>query len=120
MSFVKTKHWIYLPGALDVKIEMMLPDIYADLSDATGINPPTVIYNPKLRLSVGEMRVNGLIAKVNIRTESGKSHEIVCATEKLSTALANLVGKKVPEQSGTDVVYKKITKAGLPRKRDRY
>jgi hypothetical protein len=120
MAFVKTKHWVYLAGALDVKIEILLPDIYADLGDATGINLPTVIYNPKLRLSVNELRVNGIVAKVKVRTESGHSHDIICSTEKLSSALANLVGKKIPEQVGTDVVYKKITKASLPRKRDRY
>ena len=120
MAFVKTKHWVYLAGALDVKIEMMLPDIYSDISGVVGIGTPTIIYNPKLRLSVNELRVNGVIAKIKVRTESGQSHDIYCATEKLSSALADVVGKKIPELSGTDVVYKKIVKASLPRKRDRF
>lgn len=120
MAFVKTKHFVYLAGALDVKIEILLPDIYADLGDAVGIFTPTLIYQPKLRLSVNELRVNGVVAKIRVRTESGKGHDIICSTEKLSSALANVIGKKVPEMSGADVVYKKITKASLPRKRDRF
>lgn len=120
MAFVKTKHFVYLAGALDVKIEVMQPEVYGDIFDIVGIYTPGLLYNPKLRLSVGELRVNGVVAKVNIRTESGQSHELICATEKLSSALAGLVGKKVPEMSGTNIVYKKIVKASLPRKRDRY
>jgi hypothetical protein len=120
MAIEKAKHFVYLAGALNVKIEMMVPDIYQDIAGDVGVFPPTIIYNPQLRLSVNELRTNGVIAKIRVRTESGKSHEVVCSTEKLSSALAGLVGKKIPEQVGVDVNYKKIVKVSLPRKRDRF
>jgi hypothetical protein len=121
MAIVKTKHFVQVEFNLieRFRIELMEPDIYQDIQNEVGIYNPTLIYDPQLRLSVGELRKNGLIQKLLVRTETGRNHVIVCATPNLSTALAKLVGKKIPEQSGTSVEYKKITKVSIPRKRTR-
>jgi hypothetical protein len=119
MAIVKTKVFVYLPGVIDAKIEFSEADIYQDINSIVGIFPPTIIYNPALRLSTGELRRNGVLIKLLVRTETKRSHTIYCSVEKLSTALPSLIGKKVPEQSGTSVEYKKITKVSIPRRRTR-
>jgi len=119
MAIAKTKHFVYLPTVIDAKIEVMEPDIYNDIADVVGVYTPTLIYNASLRLTTNELRRNGVVVQISCRTESGKSHKIICSVEKLSTALPGLVGKSIPEQNGANVNSAKITKASIARKRSR-
>jgi hypothetical protein len=120
MAIVKEKHSVSLDAANLIKVETLLPDIYQNIGSVVGIFKPTIFYNPLLRLSVNELRRNGVVQKITVRTETGKSHVVICNTSYLSTALPGLVGKTIPEQIGTEVVFKKITKASIPRRRDRF
>lgn len=119
MAIERIKVFTELSGLFPAKIEFIQPNIYQNISSDVGIFPPTVIYNPSLRLTPSELRRNGVIIKLNVRTETGRSTTIYCNAAKLSTALPALVGKQIPEQIGNEVVFKKIVKVSLPRKRSR-
>jgi hypothetical protein len=119
MAIERIKVFTELSGLFPAKIEFIQPNIYQNITNDVGIFPPTVIYDPALRLTTSELRKNGVLIKLNARTESGKNTTIYCNSAKLSTALPALVGKQIPEQIGNEVVFKKIVKVSLPRKRSR-
>ncbi len=119
MAIERIKVFTELSGLFPAKIEFIQPNIYQNISGDVGIFPPTVIYNPALRLTSSELRRNGVIVKLTARTETGKNTTVYCNSTKLSTALPALVGKQIPEQVGSEVVFKKIVKVSLPRKRSR-
>ena len=119
MAIVKTKQYVLLPGFLDVKIEMLLPNVYQDFQETVGIFSPGASYRPALRLSTNELRRNGVLVKLTVRTENKISYEIYCSSEKLSTALPGLVGRNIAVQSSTGISQQKIVKVSIARKRSR-
>jgi hypothetical protein len=119
MPIERIKVFTELSGTLPAKIEFIQPNIYQNISSDVGVFTPGVGYSPSLRLSSSELRLNGVIVKLNARTESGKNTSVYCNSAKLSTALPALVGKLIPEQIGSEVVFKKIVKVSIPRKRSR-
>ena len=119
MAIERVKLFVTLDTLDFVRVEIVEPSIYQNISADVGVRYPTLIYNPLLRLTANELRKNGVLVKLKVRTESGKSHAVLCNTRLLSTALPGIVGKTIPEQNGADVVFKKITKVSIPRKRSR-
>lgn len=116
------------------KLGTLLPNIYSNIGETVGVVPAMstdsttgVVTTVKADFpaTVNELRKAGAALSINIRTETGKSHRILCAVTKLSSAITGLVGMTVPESGNilTDALLgdqKKIVRVSIPRRRFRY
>ena len=87
-----------------------LPDIYDGIADVVGVKKQTAKQVVEAPLTVNEARKGGNAVSLKVIT-TGTNHTILCAIDKVSSALGTLRDRKI----GSDT----ITSARIPRKRRR-
>ena len=66
-----------------------LPDIYDNIADVVGVKKQTAKQVVEAALTVNESRKNGMAVELKVTT-TGKNHSILCAIDKVSSALGTL------------------------------
>jgi hypothetical protein len=94
-----------------VKHGIKQPDDYAALSSITGIKKATATETVDDSTEVNSLRRSGKLVKLSCRLKNKKVNTILCTTEKLSGAVAGLIGKALDGST--------ISSVSIPRKRNR-
>lgn len=116
-----------------IKFGVSLPNIYESIGDTVGVNPARttdaagLITTTKsdFPATVKTLRAGGGAITLTVRTESGKSHRVLCSMAKVSAAITGLVDLTIPEGGNVvgDLILgtaKKIVHVSVPRRRFRY
>lgn len=118
MAKIQKKPHIVTVGKLKFKIDK--PDQYGNIGDLVGVKLMNDGDVADYRTTVKELQINGAALHLSCRTESKKTHRILCATTKIAIAVTALINKTLPETSGNSTGDKKIISVTIPRKRTRY
>jgi hypothetical protein len=120
MATGKIPHLILIGST---KFSVQEKDVFDTIKDIVGVKKMADTDRADFKTTVNELRTNGAALLITARTESGKTHRILCATDKLAGAMGGLIGKLIPESSGTgttaSTASKKIVSVSIPRKRSR-
>lgn len=116
-----------------IKFGVSLPNIYGSIGETVGVSPArtgdasgvSTTAKSDFPATVKILRAGGGAITLTVRTESGRSHRVLCSMAKVSAAITGLVDLTIPESatagsnpaSGT---AKKIVHVSVPRRRFRY
>jgi hypothetical protein len=116
-----------------IKFGISLPNIYESIGDTVGVTPARttdatgvgITAKSDFPATVKTLRAGGGAITLTVRTESGRSHRVLCSMAKVSTAITGLVDLTIPESGNLvgDLVLgtsKKIVHVSIPRRRFRY
>ena len=116
-----------------IKFGVSLPNIYQSIGDTVGVNPAKttdaagvgIITKSDFPATVKSLRAGGGAITLTVRTESGKSHRVLCSMAKVSSAITGLVDLTITERGNAvgDLILgsdKKIVHVSVPRRRFRY
>jgi hypothetical protein len=96
----------------NVKHGIKQPDDYASINAIVGVKKATSADKIDDSTEVSSLRRSGKAVKLNCRLKSGKVNSVICAIDKVSGAIAGLLGKSLDGST--------ITSVSIPRKRSRY
>lgn len=94
-----------------VKHGIQQPDDYTNISAQTGIKIATANQVVDDSTEVQSLRASGKLIKLRCRLANKKTNTVLCTTEKVSGAIAGLVGKSLDGST--------ITSVTIPQKRNR-
>ena len=116
-----------------IKFGVSLPAIYGSIGDTVGVTPArstdstgaSTTAKSDFPATVKILRAGGGAVTLNVRTESGKSHRVLCSITKVSGAITGLIDLTIPETGnlvGDPLLgnSKKIVHVSVPRRRFRY
>lgn len=84
---------------------------YTTIGDIVGIKKAPENSTVAMGMSPSELQNAGLVVRINCRLKNKKNNSLLCATDKLASALSGLKGKAMNGST--------IAKASVPRKRSR-
>lgn len=96
----------------NVKHGIKQPDDYASINAVVGVKKATSTDKVDDSAEISSLRRSGKVIKLNCRLKSGKINSVICAIDKVSGAIAGLIGKTLDGST--------ITNVSIPRKRNRY
>jgi hypothetical protein len=94
-----------------VKHGIKQPDDYASINAIVGIKKATATEQVDDSTEVNSLRRSGKLIKLSCRLANKKVNTILCTTEKVSGAVAGLIGKSLDGST--------ISSVSIPRKRNR-
>lgn len=116
-----------------IKFGVSLPNIYESIGDTVGVTPARttdgsgvgITAKSDFPASVKILRAGGAAITLNVKTESGRSHRVLCSMSKVSSAITGLIDLTIAESSNivgdtTSGTGKKIVHVSVPRRRFRY
>lgn len=116
-----------------IKFGVSLPSIYESIGETVGVTPSRttdgsgvgITVKSDFPASVKVLRAGGGAITLNVRTETGRSHRVLCSMAKVSAAITGLIDLTIPEGGNLvgDLVLgtaKKIVHVSVPRRRFRY
>jgi hypothetical protein len=117
----------------NIKFGVALPEIYGSIGETVGVTPARttdgtgvgITAKSDFPASVKVLRAGGGAITLNVKTESGKSHRVLCSMSKVSSAITGLIDLSIPETGSLlgDLALgnsKKIVHVSVPRRRFRY